>query len=94
MQLEYLSLAHNEITKIQRLRTLKNLLYLDLSENLIHEFDVEEFPQSIALLKMKENPVMDNRESRTRLILGLAELEELDGERVTMVTRFEARGVE
>lgn len=93
MQLEYLSLAHNEIGKVEGLRTLRKLLYLDVSENLIAELEAEEVPASVAILKLRDNPVMDTPATRTALILALPELEELDGEAISMITRFEARGV-
>lgn len=93
MHLEYLSLAHNEIEKIEGLTTLKKLLFLDLSENLIAELDTDELPASIAILKVRENPIADSPNTRTALILALPELEDLDGEAISMVTRFEARGV-
>lgn len=88
-----MSLTHNEIAKIEGLRTLSKLLYLDVSENLISELEVEEIPINIAILKLRDNPVMDSPATRTALILGLPELEELDGEAISMLTRFEVRGV-
>lgn len=91
--LEYLSLAHNKITRLQGLLSLKSLLYLDVSENQIAELEVPQIPKTIALLKVRENPFCREAGYRERLILELQDLEELDGEEITMITRFEARGV-
>ena len=77
--LEFLALQSNQIKKVEGIKHLRKLSFLDLSNNLIAQYDVEEFPQNIMVLKMIENPCQKAiKDYRRQLVVHLPQLEDLD----------------
>ena len=57
--LMFLTLASNKIKQIEGLAHFKKLGFLDLSDNLITSFDIDELPQSLTILNLSGNPCTD-----------------------------------
>ena len=53
--IRFLTLAGNHISIVQGLKCLTVLGFLDLSDNLIENFDVEELPKSLSFVLFKNN---------------------------------------
>ena len=53
--LQFLTLASNKITIVQGLKSLKVLGFLDLSDNFIERFDIDELPKSLVFVLFKNN---------------------------------------
>jgi len=58
VNLEYLSLKGNQIKTIENIFKLKNLLFFDISENLLEEIYVKELPKSLEYLNLSKNPII------------------------------------
>lgn len=78
--LTFLTLADNRIRKAENLTCLPKLHFLDLSHNCItlHNFDIDEFPQSLIILNLKGNPCCNHPDHRGRMIQELVNLKQLD----------------
>ncbi|KAL5007300.1 hypothetical protein ScPMuIL_016106 [Solemya velum] len=87
--LQFLTLAGNRIRKVENLSNSK-LLFLDLSNNKIEEFDIDEFPQSLIILNLKYNPCTKGGDYRGRIIQDLPCLRQLDEEEITREEKLEA----
>jgi Leucine-rich repeat (LRR) protein len=58
LNLNFLALQKNKITKVEGIKHLPNLQFLDLSENMIEEIDIAtELPASLIFLKLIKNPI-------------------------------------
>jgi len=55
MRLEFLALNGNRIREIENLKHLKFLCSLNLKNNLIEDFEIQEIPKKIVILNLKEN---------------------------------------
>ncbi|XP_069111822.1 leucine-rich repeat-containing protein 46-like [Argopecten irradians] len=88
--LTFLTLADNEISQVEGLSHLSKLLFLDLSHNNIHHFQIDEFPESVMILNLKENPCTKLPDYRGRLVQDLEKLQLLDEEKVTATEKREA----
>ncbi|OWF39422.1 leucine-rich repeat-containing protein 46-like [Mizuhopecten yessoensis] len=88
--LTFLTLADNQIRQVEGLSHLNKLLFLDLSHNHIHDFQIDEFPESVMILNLKENPCTSLPDYRGRLIQDLEHLKILDEEEVTNAEKREA----
>ena len=53
--LRFLTLAGNRISTVQGLKDLRVLGFLDLSDNFINEFDIDELPKSVSFILFKNN---------------------------------------
>jgi hypothetical protein len=91
--LEFLSLEGNSISTISSIRSLSNLLYLNLANNKIIFLNYTEIPKTIAILKVGNNPCTADLSYRRELIEYFEELDELDNIQVTK-ERFEIAGLE
>ncbi|XP_033762361.1 leucine-rich repeat-containing protein 46-like [Pecten maximus] len=88
--LTFLTLADNQISQVEGLSHLHKLLFLDLSHNHIHDFQIDEFPESVMILNLKENPCTKLPDYRGRLVQDLENLQLLDEEKVTTTEKREA----
>lgn len=88
--LRFLTLSGNKIRKIEGLSLFKHLGLLDLSQNLIQTFDIDELPQSLIILNLRDNPCTHMSDYRGSIIQDLHNLKQLDG---TEVSRTEKREV-
>ncbi|XP_060076485.1 leucine-rich repeat-containing protein 46-like [Ylistrum balloti] len=88
--LTFLTLADNQISQVEGLTHLNKLLLLDLSNNFIHHFQIDEFPESVMILNLKENPCTKLPDYRGGLIQDLEKLQILDEEEVTTTEKREA----
>ena len=53
-----LNLSNNKISKIEGLKHLPELAFLDLSSNEIEEYEAEkQIPSTLIILRMHDNPV-------------------------------------
>jgi len=57
--LRFLTLAGNGISKVQGLKDLQILGFLDLSDNFIDDFDVQELPKSLSFVIFQNNACTD-----------------------------------
>lgn len=80
--LRFLTLAENGITKIAGIKNLPRLGFLDLSENRISSLDFKEFPDSLLILNISDNPCTDSATFRDDVIQNLPKLKSLDGQSV------------
>lgn len=57
VKLQMLNLSNNKITEIEGISHLPELAFLDMSNNLIENYNPEEdLPQSTIILRMRDNP--------------------------------------
>lgn len=75
-------LSNNHITRIEGIKQFKKLLLLDLSENKIQQFDIEEIPKSIISLNLKNNPCMENYINRKSILEALPNIKQIDGDQL------------
>jgi hypothetical protein len=80
--LRYLALGGNRIRKVENIKHLRMLQFLDLSENQIDEIDERELPRSLMILNLSLNKCCYSSDYRGRLIDALPKLTELDEEDV------------
>mmetsp|Transcript_57519 Transcript_57519/g.100724 ORF Transcript_57519/g.100724 Transcript_57519/m.100724 type:complete len:308 (+) Transcript_57519:76-999(+) len=78
-KLQFLALQHNQIKVVENLLHLRELEFLDLSGNQITELNTSELPQSINILKLKDNPCAKRFDYQERLLARLPDLLYLDG---------------
>lgn len=57
INLQYLSLAENQIKIIENINHLNNLSFLDLSNNLIENVEGKDLPKSLEYLSFLGNPL-------------------------------------
>lgn len=75
------------------MKTLKNLLFLNLANNKIQSLDLTQIPEEISILKLGGNPCTENENYRTEVIQYFEYLDELDGISVTR-ERFLLSGID
>lgn len=78
MLYRFLALAGNRIRKIQNLKVLKQLKFLDLSFNCIENCDADQLPLSLFVLSLKGNPCTSDEGYRNNVTQTLPNLKELD----------------
>lgn len=89
VNLQFLALHHNNLTKIEGLKHLSSLSFLDLSHNQISDFEISEIPVNLMILKMNGNPcVKEKKDYRKSLVVYLKQLEELDKIKVIQAERL------
>lgn len=94
VNLQFLALQHNHLSKVEGVKHLKHLSFLDLSFNSIEDFSPLEFPENIMILKMHGNPCCEMKSDyRKSLVLRLNHLEELDRVKVVQAERLAYKGL-
>lgn len=90
-----LNLAHNKITKIEGITHLENLIYFNINNNLIEEFNPEEeLPKNLQIVRMFGNPVeTSDPKYREKLVIALDDLCELDKIKVIQAERLWYKGL-
>jgi len=81
--LRFLALFDNQIETIQNIRHLRQLQYLDASRNKIQDFDTDELPQSLRVLRLSGNACVEHPQYRQTVLSSLPNLKELDGVPIT-----------
>ena len=80
--LEVLNLGFNNISKIENIQHLSNLEVLDLSNNLIKEFNIELLPkQNLIYLYTYYNPFFKDLkilEYRSKIIINFGKIERIE----------------
>uniref|UniRef100_A0A1A9WCC2 Dynein axonemal assembly factor 11-like CS domain-containing protein n=1 Tax=Glossina brevipalpis TaxID=37001 RepID=A0A1A9WCC2_9MUSC len=92
--LEYLNLAVNNIERVENLEKLESLAKLDLTLNFIGELtSIESLRDNYNLknLILTGNPCCDYPNYRKYVIATLPQLEELDGEEITLTHKLQAK---
>lgn len=92
VNLVFIALHNNQIKRVEGIKHLSKLAFLDISNNLIEDIsDVKEFPnENLMILKMQGNPVTDYRK---KMVLHLPKLQELDRIKVVEAERLTYRGI-
>merc|ERR1711935_710946 len=95
VSLRMLNLSSNKISKLEGLAHLKNLVFFDVSDNKIEEFDPDsELPKGLQIVRMNDNPVEQNdKKYREKLIVALDDLVELDRLQVIQAERLLYKGL-
>jgi len=88
INLEYLALNNNRIKRIENLKHLKKLIFLNIAENQIEDFDGNELPENITILKLQGNPCGNQKNYLNKIFTRLPEITELDSQTVTPVMRM------
>jgi hypothetical protein len=85
-----LNLSHNRIERLEGLKHLDQLVYLDMSSNKLSELDVEaSLPGRINILKLNENPIeTEDPDYRKKCVVGLQWLTEMDKVKVVAAERM------
>ena len=85
-----LNLAHNRIERLEGLKHLDQLVYLDMSSNKLSELDVEAtLPTSITIIKLNDNPIeTEDPAYRKKCVVGLQWLTEMDKIKVVAAERL------
>nr|CAB3263539.1 leucine-rich repeat and coiled-coil domain-containing protein 1-like [Phallusia mammillata] len=78
--LKFLTLAGNQIERIENLLHLELLQFLDLSDNLIDVLNVDQLPKSLVFLNLRNNKCTYSVGYRQSVTDGLPLLKLLDGE--------------
>ena len=75
-----INLSHNKISKLQGLTHLDNLIFFNISHNLIEEYDPEnELPKNLQIVRMTGNPIeKDDPKYREKAVVALDDLCEFD----------------
>uniref|UniRef100_A0A8D0HEH4 Leucine rich repeat containing 46 n=1 Tax=Sphenodon punctatus TaxID=8508 RepID=A0A8D0HEH4_SPHPU len=82
MTCRFLSLAGNHICRVENLRDLQRLQFLDLSQNRIKTLDTDELPQSLVILDLTGNRCTQLSGYRERVLRALPGLKKLDSQSV------------
>lgn len=80
INLQRLSVSHNELTEIGSLLDLKKLEYLDLSYNSLVDISPSFLPDSLKAVLIEGNPLRDRDSLIRRLLDGLPSLRYIDGQ--------------
>jgi len=92
--LQFLALQSNHIKEIKGVRHLDNLAFLSLSYNRIKEYDPQQLPKNILILKLVGNPCETQmKEYRKAAILNCQLLEEMDNVTVHVAERMHYQGL-
>ena len=54
--MQFLALQNNQIKELRGIKHMLNLAFLDLSYNKIKDYDEDELPQNLLILKLLGNP--------------------------------------
>ena len=96
INLQMLNLSNNKIKEIECLDHLSNLAFLDMSSNLIESYNPKkDFPPSIIILRMADNPFEkeDPKQYRKDSVLALDFLTEIDKIKVIQAERLFYKGL-
>lgn len=93
VNLVFLTMQSNQIKRLEGLKHLKKLSFLDVSQNQIGEFDVAELPENIMIMKMVDNPCTKLEDYRKNVVVHLNLLEEFDRIKVIQAERLHYRGL-
>lgn len=77
--LRFLTLAENQITKVEGISMMKKLGLLDLADNKIINLDVNEIPKSVVFVVFAGNKCTKDEDYRKNLISSLENLKSIDG---------------
>ena len=85
-----LNLSHNRIERLEGLKHLDQLVYLDMSSNKLSELDVEaSLPGRINIIKLNDNPIeTEDPDYRKKCVVGLQWLTEMDKIKVVAAERM------
>lgn len=78
--LRFLTLANNQITKVQGLSMLRKLGFLDMTDNLIESFDVDQLPKGLVFVAFDGNKCAKEEHYKKNLIESLPNLKSIDGD--------------
>lgn len=92
INLEYLALNNNRIKRIENLNHLKKLAFLNIAENQIEDFDENELPDDLVIIKLNGNPCTEKPDYLKKILDRIPNIEEIDGKEVTQVLRMVAMG--
>ena len=93
INLEYLALNDNIITKANNLGGLKKLLGLNLNNNQIEDVDYKNLPSKLQLISFKNNPVCLDSGYKSSILKNLPDLDMLDDASITPEDKFKALGM-
>lgn len=86
----FLAIFNNKIKKIENLSSNIKLEFLDISNNNISDFDVNELPKSIRYLNYNGNPCCEDKELRLKLIKHLPKIRKINEMKVTLEEKRQA----
>ena len=87
-----LNISNNKIVEIEGIYHLKNLAFLDISNNLIEKCDSDDLPENLIIVRMSKNPVKPEV-YRKKLVMALNDLTELDKIKVVAAERLWYHGL-
>ena len=89
-RLRYALLSHNSITSLDGLQYCSQLVFIDVSHNLIEDIAPAHLPASLRFLNVEKNPCIADEDCILEIICSLPALEELDGTHISEAMRVDA----